>query len=86
MEDVKQIVDNEILHTGTGKENLQVIKIGKPVIGYQEQHAFSNLNVTLLEEILKVYTPIIKVENKIKEETEEINDGIEEQEDEEVEE
>ncbi len=63
---LKALIDNEMLETGLGEEDLQVIKIGKPTIGYQEQHAFQDLNVTLIDEILKVYSPIIKLEEKIK--------------------
>ena len=63
---LKAIVDNDMLETGLGEEDLQVIRIGKPTIGYQEQHAFSDLEVTLIDEILKVYSPIIKLEEKIK--------------------
>lgn len=62
---LKAIIYNEMLETGLGEENLQIIKIGKPVIGYQEQQAFNNLEVTLLEEMLKVYEPIVKIKNKI---------------------
>lgn len=60
------IIDNDILETGLGKEDLQIIKIGKPTIGYQEQHAFKDLNITLIDEILKNYDSIIKLENKLK--------------------
>lgn len=63
---LKAIVDNDMLETGLGDIDLQVIKIGKPTIGYQEQHAFSDLEVTLIDEVLKVYSPIIKLEEKIK--------------------
>lgn len=63
---LKAVVDNDMLETGLGEEDLQVIRIGKPTIGYQEQHAFSDLEVTLIDEILKVYSPIIKLEEKIK--------------------
>ena len=63
---LKAIVDNDMLETGLGEEDLQVIRIGKPTIGYQEQHAFSDLEVTLIDEVLKVYSPIIKLEEKIK--------------------
>lgn len=63
---LKAIVDNDLLETGLALENLQIIKIGNPSIGYQEQNAFSNLETTLIEEILKVYNPIIKLEQKIK--------------------
>lgn len=63
---LRALVDNEMLETGLDNVDLQVIKIGKPIIGYQEQHSFSDLNVTLLDEILKVYSSIIKLEEKIK--------------------
>lgn len=63
---LKAIIDNDMLETGLGEEELQVIKIGKPTIGYQQQHAFSDLSVTLIDEILKNYAPIIKLEEKIK--------------------
>lgn len=63
---LKAIIDNDMLETGLGEEDLQVIKIGKPTIGYQQQHAFSDLSVTLIDEILKNYAPLIKLEEKIK--------------------
>ena len=62
---LKSLIDNDMLETGLGPEELQIIKIGKPSIGYQEQHAFSNLDITLIDEILKVYTSIIKLKDKI---------------------
>ncbi|MBQ6841298.1 MAG: ABC-F family ATP-binding cassette domain-containing protein [Bacilli bacterium] len=62
---LKAIVDNEMLETGLGEENLSVIKIGSPTIGYQTQHAFSDLTATLEEEILKVYKPITDLKKKI---------------------
>lgn len=62
---LKSLIDNEMLETGLGSEELQIIKIGKPTIGYQEQHAFSNLDITLMDEILKVYHPIVELKNKI---------------------
>ena len=63
---LKAIVDNDMLETGLGNEDVKVIKVGKPTIGYQMQHAFSNLEITLLEELLKNYQPIINIEKKIK--------------------
>ena len=63
---LKSLVDNDMLESGLGLDDLKIVKIGKPSIGYQEQHAFSNLNVTLLDEILKVYKDITNLENKIK--------------------
>lgn len=44
---LKALIDNELLETGIGEEELQIIKIGKPTIGYQEQHAFADLSVTV---------------------------------------
>lgn len=63
---LKSLVDNDMLESGIGFDDLRIVKIGKPSIGYQEQHAFSNLDVTLLDEILKVYKNITNLENKIK--------------------
>lgn len=62
---LKAFINNDILETGLSKEELQIIKIGNPTIGYLEQQAFSDLNVTLIEEILKIYAPIINLKNKI---------------------
>ena len=62
---LKSLINNDMLETGLGTEELQIIKIGKPTIGYQEQHTFSNLDITLIDEILKIYSPIIKLKNKI---------------------
>lgn len=63
---LKSLVDNDMLESGLGLDDLKIVKIGKPSIGYQEQHAFSNLDVSLLDEILKVYKDITNLENKIK--------------------
>lgn len=62
---LKSLINNEMLETGLGEEELQIIKIGKPIIGYQAQHTFSNLDITLLDEILKVYEDITNLKNKI---------------------
>ena len=62
---IKSLIDNEMLETGLGTDELQIIKIGKPTIGYQEQQTFSNLNITLLDEILKVYQDITSLKQKI---------------------
>lgn len=63
---LKSLVDNDMLESGIGLDDLRIVKIGKPSIGYQEQHASSNLDVTLLDEILKAYKDITNLENKIK--------------------
>jgi len=59
------LVDNELLETGLGLEELQIIKIGKPTIGYLKQHTFDNLEITLIDEILKSYKNIIDIKIKI---------------------
>lgn len=62
---LKSLIDNDMLETGLALDELKIIKIGKPTIGYQQQHTFTDLNITLIDEILKVYNPIIKLKNKI---------------------
>ena len=62
---LKSLIDNDMLETGLGTEELQIIKTGKPTIGYQCQETFSNLDITLLDEILKNYQDIINLKNKI---------------------
>ena len=62
---LKALVDNDLLETGLGENNLEIIKIGKPTIGYQIQQSFSDLNVTLQDEILKIYKPLIELKSKI---------------------
>lgn len=72
---LKAIVDNEILETGTDEGDLKVIKVGNPSIGYLEQQTFNNLDITLIEEILKNYEDIKVIENKIKKIEKKINDN-----------
>lgn len=62
---LKAIVNNEMLEEGTGEEKFGVYKQGTPTLGYLKQIEFENSNSTLLEEILKCYENIIKLEQKI---------------------
>ncbi len=62
---LKSIVDNEMLEEGIGEAKFEILKQGKPVIGYLKQIEFENPNSTFLEEILKCYEQIIKLEEKI---------------------
>ena len=62
---LKAIVDNSILTEGTGEEKFNVYKEGSPVIGYLKQMELEDENITMLDEILKVYKPIIDLEQKI---------------------
>ena len=45
--------------------NINIYKEGNPVIGYLKQIEFEDDNITMLDEILKVYKPIIDLEEKI---------------------
>ena len=70
------LVDNELLETGIGLEELQIIKIGKPSLGYLKQHTFDNLEITLLDEILKSYNNIISLKNKIEKIEKELTENL----------
>lgn len=62
---LKAIVNNEMLTSGSGDEKFNIIKEGKPVIGYLKQMEFEDDSISMIDEILKVYKPIIDLENKI---------------------
>ena len=62
---LKAIIDNELLTEGIGTEKFNIYKEGNPSIGYLKQVDFEDENVTMLEEILKVYANIIAVEKKL---------------------
>lgn len=62
---LKAIIDNELLSEGIGTEKFNIYKEGKPVIGYLKQIDFEDDNITMLDEILKVYKEIIDLEKKI---------------------
>jgi len=72
---LKALVDNDIIETGLGKDKLQITKIGNPIIGYLDQQAFTNLDITLLEEILKLYKNIIKLKIDIEKLEDEMAQG-----------
>lgn len=59
------IVDNSMLEEGIGEEKFNVYKQGNPTIGFLKQMDFEDSSKTLLDEILKVYEPILNLENKI---------------------
>ena len=56
-----------MLEEGIGEEKFNIYKQGNPNIGYLKQINFENSNLTMLEEILKVYENIIKLEEKVSE-------------------
>lgn len=62
---LKSIVDEEMLEEGIGENRFGIYKQGSPVIGYLKQIEFEDSNSTFLEEILKSYEEIIKLEAKI---------------------
>ncbi len=62
---LKAIINNDMLEQGIGEQKFGVYKQGSPVIGYLEQVQFEDDNCTLLQEILKIYNPIIDLEEKI---------------------
>ena len=59
------IVDNSMLEKGIGEEKFNVYKQGNPIIGFLKQMEFEDSSTTLIEEILKVYEPILNLEDKI---------------------
>lgn len=62
---LKAIVNNEILSEGIGKEKFNIYKEGNPVIGYLKQIDFEDDSITMLDEILKVYSEQLEVERKL---------------------
>ena len=76
---LKSIIDNNMLEEGIGEQKFSIYKQGSPVIGYLKQIDFEDPNRTMLEEILKVYEPLIKLENKITEITKQLQENSEQQ-------
>ena len=62
---LKCIIDNTLLEQGVGEGKYGVYKQGSPVLGYLKQIQFEDTDATLVEEIRKVYSDIILLENKI---------------------
>ncbi len=54
-----------MLEEGIGENKFGIYQQGAPVIGHLKQIEFENLDTTFLQEILKSYESIIKLENKI---------------------
>ena len=64
---LNSIINNNMLEEGIGEEKFNIYKQGNPNRGYLKQINFENSNLTMLEEILKVYENIIKLEEKVSE-------------------
>lgn len=62
---LKSIIDNSMLEEGIGENKFGIYKQGSPIIGYLKQIEFEDSTGTMLEEILKVYKPILQLEEKI---------------------
>ena len=62
---LKAIVNNDMLSEGIGENKFNIYKEGNPSIGYLKQIDFEDDNITMLDEILKVYKEIIDLEKKI---------------------
>jgi len=72
---LKALIDNNLFESGIGEEKFDIFKSGKFDIGYLNQNNNINDKNTLLEEILSVYAPLIKLENRIKELEEKLEIG-----------
>lgn len=76
---LKAIVNNELLEEGIGEEKFNIYKEGNPVIGYLKQIEFEDDNVKMIDEILKVYKPILDLEKKINNLVEKMQDNSSEE-------
>ena len=62
---LKAIIDNSMLEQGVGEAKFGVYKQGSTVIGYLKQIQFEDSNILMVDEIRKVYSEIIALEEKI---------------------
>lgn len=62
---LKAIIDNTMLEEGVGENKFGIYKQGNIELGYLKQIQFEDNDITLVEEIRKVYNEIILLENKI---------------------
>ena len=62
---LKCITGEVAMEEGTGETAFSVTKAGNPVVGYLRQIAFEDDSVTLLDEVLKVFKPILDIEEKM---------------------
>ena len=62
---LKSIIDNEMLTEGIGEDKFNIYKEGNPRIGYLKQIDFEDDQITMLDEILKVYKEQLEIEAKM---------------------
>lgn len=72
---LKALVDNDLFERGIGEEKFNIFKKENFEIGYLTQNNNVDENKTLLEEILIVYKPLIKLEQRIKKLEEKLEKG-----------
>ena len=62
---LKCVTGEMAMEEGTGEQPFSIVKSGNPVVGYLKQIAFLDESVTMLDEILKVFEPILETERKM---------------------
>lgn len=62
---LKAIIDNSMFEKGIGEDKFSITKLGSFTIGYLEQITFTDEEVTLEEEVLKVYDNLIAMQNRL---------------------
>ncbi len=62
---LRALIDNSLFESGVGEDKFSITKLGSCNIGYLEQVAFSNEEITLIEEIKKSFSNLIELENRI---------------------
>ena len=62
---LKALIDNSMLTEGIGEEKFNIYKESSINIGYLKQVDFEDENITMLDEILKVYKPVLDLEKKM---------------------
>ena len=62
---LKAIVDNEMLTEGIGEDKFNIYKEGSPRVGFLKQIDFEDDQITMLDEILKVYKEQLEIEAKL---------------------
>ena len=62
---LKAIIDNSMSEQGVGETKFGVYKQGSTAIGYLKQIQFEDSNILMVDEIRKVYSEIIALEEKI---------------------
>ncbi len=62
---LKAITGEVQLEEGTGEEPFALTKAGNPVIGFLKQIDFQDESISMLDEILKVFEPLLDTERKM---------------------